>query len=150
VGESKPLLLPGFFSFSHFCTVTQWPFYPGQHWGTFFREIWEDTVPSFSREIIKHLCPQEVPCPFHFPTFPWMIYAPPTECQFGGFYNTTSLPSLTHPLLHLYPSGLPQGMYLHCCDGTCHLGFSPWPPPECMGDRIFQNTPFLHSLLQKM
>jgi hypothetical protein len=38
VGESESLGLPGFFSLSQFCSMTQQPFCPKQHWVT-FRDI---------------------------------------------------------------------------------------------------------------
>jgi hypothetical protein len=65
---------------------------------------------------------------------------PPDGVPILGFFMIPhqALSSLTPPLLHIYPSGLLQGKYLHRYYGTCHLGFLPWPLPECMGDHIFQ------------
>jgi hypothetical protein len=108
VGKSESLHLPEFFSLSHFCTTTQWPFCPQQHWVTFLRNIWEDTMPSFIREIDKASLPTGGSLHFLFPTFCLRMYAPMTESQFRGFLWHLTKHHPPYPLLpHLYHLVLP-------------------------------------------
>jgi hypothetical protein len=104
-------------------------------------------MPSFSREIIKCLCPKEVPCPFFVPHFSLNDICP-RDCPFWAFLQhlTQCCLPLHSCCLILYSSALLQGMSLHCY-GTRHLGFLLWPHPEII---FSKKMPFPHSLLQKM